>query len=577
MKNSLILLILCCQTLACYSQSGKAAADTAFSHASGMEAATLNEDNIEALTTMGMLWGFVKYYHAGVQNGDYNMDAELFRILPKVITADSAAALGLMNTWVDGFSKPALCKTCADFKKTPNTKLAPDYGYLFDKAKVPQTLIDKLTYIRKNRSQSTQHYYVVKDEGLGYPKFKNENSYKDNTYPDAGVRLLALYRYWNMVQYFYPNRHLIGEDWNKVLTEFIPLFYNAKNAREYQLACLKLIARIHDTQATIWGGSAEIEEAMGTLMSPVDFEFAEGKFIVAGYYVDTLDVSYSVKPGNIVEKIDDVPIDELVKKYQPLTPASNYETQLRDLPGKGGFLLRGSKQEFDVTLNREGKYSVSTLPRVPVSRIRPKTVKFGVADTAYKMIKGNIGYIYPGLLREGDMDSIKNKFATTKGIIIDLRCRPSMFMPYSFGNWFKTASTAFVRPTFCSTDMPGQFEMGDKMTNGGNGSVVYKGKVVVIVNAETQGQAEYAVMALQSAPNVTVIGNTTAGAAGNLSDIVLPGGIKTMFSGTGALYPDGTETQRKGVKINKVVKPTIKGITENRDELLEEAVKMIKG
>ena len=43
------------------------------------------------------------------------------------------------------------------------------------------------------------------------------------------------------------------------------------------------------------------------------------------------------------------------------------------------------------------------------------------------------------------------------------------------------------------------------------------------------------------------------------------------------LYPDGTETQRKGVRIDKEVKPTIKGIKEGRDEVLEEALRMLRG
>ena len=34
-------------------------------------------------------------------------------------------------------------------------------------------------------------------------------------------------------------------------------------------------------------------------------------------------------------------------------------------------------------------------------------------------------------------------------------------------------------------------------------------------------------------------------------------------------YPDGTETQRVGIVPDIEVKPTIKGITEGRDELLE--------
>lgn len=78
-------------------------------------------------------------------------------------------------------------------------------------------------------------------------------------------------------------------------------------------------------------------------------------------------------------------------------------------------------------------------------------------------------------------------------------------------------------------------------------------------------------------PNVTVIGSTTAAADGNVSAITLPGGISTMISGIGVLYPDGTETQRKGIRIDYEIKPTIQGIKAGKDELLEKAIQIING
>ncbi|CCH57291.1 peptidase S41 [Fibrisoma limi BUZ 3] len=54
-------------------------------------------------------------------------------------------------------------------------------------------------------------------------------------------------------------------------------------------------------------------------------------------------------------------------------------------------------------------------------------------------------------------------------------------------------------------------------------------------------------------------------------------GLRTMFSGIGVYYPDGLETQRIGIVPDIDVKPTIQGIREGRDELLERAVELIKG
>ena len=41
-------------------------------------------------------------------------------------------------------------------------------------------------------------------------------------------------------------------------------------------------------------------------------------------------------------------------------------------------------------------------------------------------------------------------------------------------------------------------------------------------------------------------------------------------------YPDGTQTQRIGIVPDIEIKPTIKGIKEGRDEVLERAIQYIR-
>lgn len=73
-----------------------------------------------------------------------------------------------------------------------------------------------------------------------------------------------------------------------------------------------------------------------------------------------------------------------------------------------------------------------------------------------------------------------------------------------------------------------------------------------------------------------MIGSQTAGTDDNASQVVLPGGLGTIISGLGVYYPDGTETQRMGIVPDIEVKRTIQGVREQRDELLEKAIELIK-
>ena len=48
-----------------------------------------------------------------------------------------------------------------------------------------------------------------------------------------------------------------------------------------------------------------------------------------------------------------------------------------------------------------------------------------------------------------------------------------------------------------------------------------------------------------------------------------------MISSIGIYYPDGGETQRIGIVPDIEVKPTIDGIRNGKDELLEKAIELI--
>lgn len=73
------------------------------------------------------------------------------------------------------------------------------------------------------------------------------------------------------------------------------------------------------------------------------------------------------------------------------------------------------------------------------------------------------------------------------------------------------------------------------------------------------------------------MGSTTAGADGNVSPFPLPGAARAMISGIGVFYPDGTPTQRVGITPVLEVTPTLEGIREGRDEVLEAGVSRALG
>lgn len=549
----------------------KAELDTAFSKNSGISDIKLTPRQLLNLTMLGQVWGFIKYHHSAVSAGNINMDAELFRVMPSVLKANDNAALSkALEQWLDRLGTFKPCPTCKPYTGT-NAKLQPDYGNLFDHTVLSKSLTAKLANVLNYRDE--KKYYISFAPGVHNPIFEHENNYNFMKYPDAGFRLLSLFRYWNMIQYFYPYRHLTG-NWNKVQPEFIPQFVNDANAQQYFVTTLALICRIHDTHANIWGSYPELEAYRGKYIAPFRTKFIQGKLVVTGYWTDSAAVSKKFKIGDVVTSINGQSVAALIKKYLPLTAASNYQTQLRDMPKN--YLLRSNDPSFKIGIEKPtGKTQVSITGAVCAN------VNFeGIANAdnnkpGYKLINKNIGYVHPARYHNSDLPAIKKLFEGTKGIVVDMRCYPSDFMPFTFVPYIKTGNAPFVKFSAGNILAPGLMELGAPLTTPAENS--YKGKVVVIVNEATQSQAEYTTMAFQSSPNVKVIGSITAGADGNVSPITLPGGIFTYISGLDVLYPDGTETQQKGVKINEHVEPTIKGIRAGRDELLERAIAILNG
>ena len=121
---------------------------------------------------------------------------------------------------------------------------------------------------------------------------------------------------------------------------------------------------------------------------------------------------------------------------------------------------------------------------------------------------------------------------------------------------------------------PGEFTFSEALKIPPS-SAPYEGKLIIIVNEFSQSQAEYTAMAFDVGINTTIIGSMTAGADGNISTIFLPGGLKTYISGIGVYYPDGRETQRIGIVPDVLVEPTIEGVRQGKDELLEKAIEII--
>lgn len=545
----------------------KAELDKEFDSGSLVDLSTLSTNDIENLELLGRVWGFLKYHHPEIAKGNYNWDYELFRFLPNYLQSRSDAERN--NHLIEWIASLGDLKKCSDCKPTSkNAVIRPDHKWIENQ---DNQLKEKLRYVYNNRSQG-KHYYIGMAPGVGNPKFKNEQAYYLMPFPDDGYRLLSLYRFWNMIHYFFPYKHLTENDWNDVLAEYIPVFLNAEDELEYELAAIKLIGEVRDTHANLWEGAGKTNEWKGLNYPPVHLRFIENKLVVTDFYNEEHRGKVGLEIGDIITKINDRPVAEIVKEKAQYYPASNHPTMLRDISTD---LLRSNSNEIEILVESENSTAITkSLKLYPKDSLG--TYRWYRDDDfkSFKMLDNNIGYVTLQTIKEEDIPEITKQFKNTKGIIIDIRNYPSTFVPFSLGSYFVSSLTPFVKFTTGNINNPGEFMFGEELKIPSKGDT-YKGKLVVLVNELTQSQAEYTSMAFRAGNNTTIIGSTTAGADGNVSMIYLPGGMRTMISGIGVYYPNGKETQRVGIVPDIEVHPTVEGIRKGKDELLEKAIGII--
>ncbi|MBE8714213.1 S41 family peptidase [Sphingobacterium hungaricum] len=541
--------------------------DKEFDTGSKISSISMDQNNIENLKFLGLIWGFLKYYHPSIAKGNYNWDYELFRVLPKVLkTKNKNERDKLFVEWIS-----ALGEVNGNLNSQPvskNLKSEPDLNWI-DDSNLSEELVELLRKI-KSSERANEHYYIGMHPSVGNPEFKNEEAYSSMAFPDLGYRLLALYRYWNVIQYFFPYKDLIEEDWKNVLEEFIPKLENTKNETEYALTVLELIGRIHDTHANIWAYNKPINEYFGLYYTPVKTAFIEGQAVVTGFYNENLAKQSGMVLGDIITKVNGVSTENFIKDRLKFTPASNYATQLRDISNN---LLRSNDTVISVEFFRDKKIQQAYL-----NTYSDKDLNIyyqNAPDTSFKLLNSDIAYINNGSLKKSHVKEFWKDLKNTKGLIIDNRNYPSDFPIFELSNYLLPQPTPFVKFTFGSINSAGTFSWSEALHTGKQNDDYYKGKVLILVNEISQSSSEYHAMAYQTHPNASVVGSTTAAADGNISFFYLPGGIRTAISGIGIYYPDGRGTQRIGIVPDIEVKPTIQGIKEGKDEVLEKAIQIL--
>jgi C-terminal processing protease CtpA/Prc len=199
------------------------------------------------------------------------------------------------------------------------------------------------------------------------------------------------------------------------------------------------------------------------------------------------------------------------------------------------------------------------------------------------MLPGGIGYVDLDRLGFDMVDSMFRRLRHARAIIFDMRGYPNgtvwAIAPRLTGS---RPPVARIETPMVGLDTPrdasgAAFEAFTQSVDPTPpGQWLYTGPTVMLMDERSASQAEHTGMYLRAANGTRFVGGPTAGADGELATMVLPGGITVGFTGQSVRFPDGGEIQRRGLVPDLRVAPTIRGLRQGRDEVLERALEYLR-
>jgi len=544
---------------------------------------------VQRLAGLCRVWGFLKYYHPTIQKGKIDWDSTLVHYIPKILKVSNSEEYN---------------KTINEFILLPGKvkKLSRPYKYLpkdtsynnFDHAWVSN---DKLftkensrllfevieNYVPRENVYLNKEFNIYYDT-IGFKKYYYKNEYN----PDTAHALLALYRYWNIINYFFAYKKITDENWNDVLIEFIPkILKNAGNVNFY-LIMVEMIAKINDCHSYYENYNFN-HEINGVIKSwyygqprPLKVNFIENKTIITAIS-DSLSLNTNIKVGDIILKINGTDVNEKRKEVGKYCGCSHKLSVEREI-NRGLLITSLNKKEINLTvLDSNNTVKTDSFPNSP---------KYWQWHKGKVMQKFSDSIVYINLAympKNNDMKEALKMLKNTKALIFDLRNGSNESLSEIFRRIPKLnhKNAIYLKAYEYNLKYPGAFKARNQRlifnpdwSNIDLGLITphkkYKGKVIFLINEHAQSAEEMHLMRFKTACKVTLVGSNTSGTDGIAASYLIQKNFLAYFSGDAVFWPDGSPTQRVGIKPDIYVLPTIKGIRAGKDEILERALEYIR-
>ncbi len=415
-----------------------------------------------------------------------------------------------------------------------------------------------------------------------YSNHVEEEETSQNLYPSVGERILAVAKIYSVINYFYPYKHLMDEDWDEIYLKFIPKFISAENSEEYALTVAGMYHYLNDGHGFVQ--SDVLNNYFGNAVPPIIIRFIEDKLLITKVFPNVKS-NTQAEVGDIITRINGESVKdryESLKKYYAYSNPQNLNFLFTHE------ILKGQDSTYInlELLDKNGETKNISLLRTKTFFDQYWQYQGRNLPVSTKLLENNIGYVDLAVIRNEETVEMYEKFENTNAIIFDLRGYPNGTRAAIISRLTtneKNPGALFKRnaPKNMQTDDTSDYLHPNSETFffqkiKRNNLPVYRGKTVVLIDERAISQSEHMGLFFKTVTNSVFIGTHTSGTNGDITFFNIPGNIRLFFSGHNVSYPDGTQLQRIGIVPDVHVKETIESIRNGEDAVLNTAIKYIE-
>ena len=399
-----------------------------------------------------------------------------------------------------------------------------------------------------------------------YPVRQDDAAYRDMRFPQREWRMLAAIKLWATMDQYFPARRLMDTSWEEALRVCLRRMEEVRDAREYGLALQAMAVHLDDSHvgtASRALGWNERTHGLGVQLARID-----GQIVVAGVTDPALERTGLLHAGDEIISIDGEDVAVRLARLRTMTAASSDAGHWRKAMYEMSIVPAGIKVQL-LLAGGDGVRRSVTLEPTPLGDARP----LRHAWPAVRVEQG-IAYVDLDRLPPEDVDAMFDTIRDSRALILDMRGYPHA-TGRAIARRLNVNHAAFFSTSYQQLAMPLEAGHGAQLAYVDRlfpaRGPLYRGKVVMLINEQTQSAAEHLALMVEAATPVTFIGTPSAGANGDLREVVLPGNVHVWYSGLEVRHADGRQLQRVGVQPHILVAPTLAGLRAGRDEVLERA------